>query len=63
MARYHTPLQKVRFPNRTINFTSVSSDKPHITKNNYHTLTPGIPNSPGHSAIQSGVKYLNYQPA
>ena len=58
MARYHTPLQKVRFPNRTINYTSVSSDKPHIVKNNYQTLTPGITNSPGRTTTESGVKYL-----
>ena len=61
MARYHTPLQKVRFPNRTINYTSVSSDKPNIVMNTYQTLTPGIPNSPkGRSNIYSGFKNIAY---
>ena len=51
----------MRFPNRTINYTSVSTDKPNIVKNTYQTLTPGIPNSPqGRSTIHSGVKYLGY---
>ena len=64
MARYHTPMQKVRFPNRTINYTSISSDKPVIVKNNYQSFTPGIPNSPQRSAnIYGGMKYVTAHPA